>query len=351
VLERHAYLNAGSTGPLPRRTVDAQIETLRNDLANGRGGAGWWEVARAMREDLRAALGRILNAPEGSIALTTSTTEGCNSVVNGLRLQPGDEIVTTDVEHPGLTGALNVCNATVRVARVGDRPAAEALEAIEAELTDRTKLIGLSHVAWTTGQVLPIGELTRHGIPVLVDGAQAAGAIPVDVQALGVDFYTVSAQKWLLGPDPTGALYVKPGREDDIAMTTPSYMAWENPAEHVPWPGARRFESVLIPGASIAGLTASITFAEEVGEERFAHARSMAERARELIGAKARVVTEPGQGTLVSFEPGNGSAADVVTRLGEAGVVVRSLLGPGWVRASCGFWTSDEDLERLAAAL
>ncbi len=319
-------------------------------LVEGRSSLGLWEESKELRSDLRQALANVIGADAASLALTTSTTEGCDLVLSGLQLGPDDEVVTTDQEHPGLLGALQVSPAQVRVARLQDRPASEALAAIEAELSDRTRLVALSHVAWTTGAVLPVAELAGREFRLLVDGAQSAGAIPVDVRSLGCDFFTVSGQKWLLGPDTTGALYVRPDRVEELALTAPSYLSWEDTVALVPWPDARRFESVWIGPGPLAGLLASIRFAEELGEERFTRAREITEACRELCGEKAEMITEPRQATLVSFRP-RGDAAEIVSALAQAGVVVRDLPGLGWIRASCGFWTSPDDLERLAAGL
>ncbi len=350
MLEHVAYLNAGTFGPLPRRTTDAMAERQRRNLAEGRSGAAYFEEVIERRARLRGRLAALIGADASTIALTTSTTEGCNAVVAGLRLRPGDEVVTTDVEHPGLLGALRAWALDVKMARVGGEPASRALEVLRAAVTPRTRLIALSHVAWTTGAVLPVRELVGSGIPVLVDGAQAAGAIPVDVEALACDFYTVSGQKWLLGPDATGGLYIHRDRIEELELSFPSYLSWKDVRALEPWPDARRFESVFTPAASVDGLLAALGFAQEVGEGRFDRARGMAETCRTLVAGRADVVTEPGQATLVSFRPRD-AAEDVVRRLGERGVVARDLPGLGWVRASCGFWTSDEDLERLVEAL
>jgi L-cysteine/cystine lyase len=256
--------------------------------------------------------------------------------------------VTTDSEHPGLFGGLVASGATLRMAAIRERPAAEAFPALEEQLTERTRLIALSHVSWLTGAVLPIRELASRGVRVLVDGAQAAGAIPVDVRELGCDFYTVSAQKWLLGPEATGALFVRPDRVEELRMTFPSYVSWQFP-DYVPRPGAERFDPGWLPSWSLAGLLESLSFASEIGPDRFAHARAASARCRELLSERAEVVTEPDQATLVAWRADE--PADVAEKLAGRGVIVRDLPGTGWVRASCGFWTSEEDLERLVRAI
>ncbi len=283
------------------------------------------------------------------MALTSSTTEGCNIALRGLGIGPDDEVVTTDSEHPGLFGGLVASGASLRVAAIRGLPVAEILPAIQAQITPRTRLIGVSHVSWLTGAVLPVRELAGHGVPVLVDGAQGAGAIPVAVEELGADFYTVSAQKWLLGPAATGALYVARERLEDCRVAFPSYFSWKLPDYELK-EGAVRFEGSWTPPASVSGLLASFAFAAEAGEERFARALEAAERCRTLLAEHgADVATEPGQATLVSWRADEPEA--VVHRLAEQGVVVRDLPGTGLVRASCGFWTSEEDLERLVRGL
>ena len=106
VLDRLAYLNAGTNGPLPRRTVEAMQAILARDLEQGRSSQEYFETMLARRDDVRAALARFLVAPTETIALTTSTTEGCNVVLNGLGIGPGDEVVTTDSEHPASSAGL-----------------------------------------------------------------------------------------------------------------------------------------------------------------------------------------------------------------------------------------------------
>ena len=127
VLERLAYLNAGTMGPLPRRSAEATVAWTRRLLEEGRSSRALFEELLAMRERLRDEIARLVGTGADAIALTTATTDGCNIVLTGLGLGPGDEVVTTDSEHPGLFGGLVASGATLRIAEVRNRPAAEAL--------------------------------------------------------------------------------------------------------------------------------------------------------------------------------------------------------------------------------
>lgn len=299
-----------------------------------------------LRSDVRRRFAELLGVDAARVALVSSTTDACNVVLNGLTLRNGDEIVTTDVEHFGLIGPLAVSGATVRVARTGDRPAAEALDAILGEVSPRTKLLALSDVNWVNGHRLPWREAkAATGLPVLVDGAQSVGAIAVD--ASDADYYTVSAQKWLCGPDLTGALFV--ADPERLRVAIPSYLSQKThdrtAATFELHEGAARFDTYFTPFAVLRGLLAAFALHPGWSHER---AAATAARCRELLGERFEVVTEPGHGTLVSFRY---DAADAVKRLYEAGVIVRDIPGAGVLRVSCGWWTNDEDLDRLVEAL
>jgi L-cysteine/cystine lyase len=347
VLERFAYLNAGSFGPLSRATLDAMEERARFDQAHARAGREWFEDVLVLRERVRARLADVIGATRERVALTSSTTEGCNIVLSALDLSPDDEVVTTDSEHPGLLLPLHVSGARVRVAEVAARPTAEALGTILSCIGPRTRLLALSHVLWTTGQVMPVRELKRDsGLPVLVDGAQSVGAIHVSVGE--VDYYTVSCQKWLCGPEPLGALYVR--EPDRLPIAIPSYFAQtslERDGSFAPKEGAARFDSGWLTPPALAGLEAALDGAPEW---RFERAAEMTHRCRSLLRQRFEVVGEDEEGTLVSFVSA-GEPAEEAARLYERDVVVRDLPRTGWLRASCGWWTSDEDLDRLVEEL
>jgi selenocysteine lyase/cysteine desulfurase len=347
VIERVAYLNAGTNGPLASRTVEAMAEQERHDLEIGRGGRAYFEGVLALRDEVRAKLAATIGVPVAHLSLATSTTNGCNIVLAGLTLTEDDEIVTTDGEHFGLLGALAVSPARVRVAKVRELPPADAREVLLDEITPRTRLLALSQVCWMSGNHFPAAELrTETGLPVLVDGAQSAGAIAVD--ATQFDFYAFSCQKWLCGPDTTGGLYVADPEQLNVAA--PSYLSqesYEPEGTFVPRAGAARFDPGWTAPPSLAGLSAALDLAPE---GRFERAAEMATRCRELLAERFDIVTAEDQATLVTFRVEEDSAA-VVKRLYEHGVIVRDVPKLGWIRVSSGWWTSEDDLARLLSAL
>jgi L-cysteine/cystine lyase len=347
VLGRLAYLNAGSMGPLARPTVEAMQAQERVDLKGGRGGRPYIDSMFDLRARVRAGLAATICAPPENVALTSSTTESCNIVLAGLRLRPEDEVVTTDTEHFGLIGPLHASGATVRVAAVRTLPPEQALDAILAEITPKTRLVALSHVSWQTGNLLPVEEIQEAaGVPMLVDGAQTAGAIAVD--ATRFDFYTVSGQKWLCGPDATGALYVRDPERLHVALPTYfSQNAYEVDGTYTPKDGAARFDAGWIPNASLAGLEAALALVPHWAAH---HSAEVAARCYVLLSERFEVVTAPGQANLVSFVA-EGDAAEIAQRAYEQGVVIRDMPGTGWLRVSCGWWTSDGDINRLLRSL
>jgi selenocysteine lyase/cysteine desulfurase len=342
VFERLAYLNAGTNGPLARGTVEAMAAQERADLETGRGGPAYFERAMALRDEARSKLAEVVGVPVETVSLATSTTNGCNIVLAGLGLTEQDEIVTTDGEHFGLLGALAVSPVRVRVAKVRELPPEDALDVLLAEVTPRTRLLALSQVCWMSGNRFPVAELKEAtGLPVLVDGAQSAGAIPVDASRL--DFYAFSCQKWLCGPDATGGLVV--ADPERLGIAAPSYLSQESydDLDFVARPGAARFDPGWTPPPSLAGLGAALDL---VPGGRFERAAEMARRCRELLAERFEVVTAPDQATLVSFRV-EGDSAELVQRLYEHGIVVRDVPGLGWIRVSCGWWTTERDLARL----
>ena len=340
VLERFAYLNAGTNGPLARATAEAMRAQEERDLIEGRSSKVYFEAMLALREEARHEVALVFGVDDAAVALVDSTTRGCAVVLAGLGLTGEDEVISTDQEHFGLTGPLYATGARVVIVEADE-------EAMAAAVTPRTKLIATSQVLWTTGRRLELERLREDtGIPVLVDGAQSAGAIPVEMGSL--DFYTLSGQKWSCGPESTGGLYV--ADPERLRVKAPSYMSqdsYELTGAFVPREGTKRFDSGWIPVPSLRGVLTALRLPPAWRYER---AAELADRCRELLEPHVEVVTPPGHSTLVSFRP-NGDPTELVASLQDRGVIVRELPGRDLVRASCGWWTNDDDLQRLADGL
>jgi L-cysteine/cystine lyase len=360
---RAVYLNAGTWGPLPTRAADAQRARVDFVEAQGRIGSTGYGEFQAIRDAARAAFAESVSSEPERIALTHSTSGAMNLVLGGLSFAPGDEVITTDNEHPGLLEPLWALQRRygieVRVAEAlhGTDP----LDAVVSLIGPRTKLVALSHVLWANGRVLPLRAISdaahAAGAPVLVDGAQGAGAIDVDPAALGVDAYGGPGQKWLCGPNGVGFLWIADGFEDRFEVAAPSYYTRDFRSEGQPfWPGARRHDGASLTTGALAGLAAAVAFRRELvgwpeGAAQMADVRA---RCVELLADVPGVTVQAdceGAAPLVAFTVAGSSAEDVVTALEARGVLARSLPGLDWVRVSIGYWISDGDLERLDAAL
>lgn len=346
VCERHAYLNAGTCGPIPRASLRAFESIAEEATADGRA-SGYYERYSEQRPRLRAAYAGVLGADPEDVAITTSTSEGIGRVLVGLDLRAGDEVLTAELEHPGLQGPLIAARE-----RFGISIREVALERIADEVGPDTRLVACSHVAWTSGAVVPSLAGVPDEIPVLLDGAQGAGAVPIDLAALGCDFYAASGQKWLCGPVGTGMLWIAPGWRGRVHASMPVYVNLEDTSAGLRtrvWPDARAHDAGSMPLESVAAaLAAHDTLAAFGWEHVHARASTLAGRLAEMLGEAGRDVLARGDTTLVSWRSDDPEAE--VLRLREAGVLVRAFAGLPFVRASVGAWNDESDLERLVAA-
>src|SRR5215212_5224091 len=246
VVERRVYMNAGTDGPIPRRGLEAAQRELSAELEQGRAGKEHWERVKANRSALRERVAGLFGCAETEVALTRSATDGINAVLHALRLGPGDEVLTTDEEHPGVLAPLGLAKRRGVAVRV------VPWDELAGAAGPSTKLIACSHVSWVTGRVADAEALKATGVPLLYDGAQGLGAIPVDAPALGCDFYAAAGQKWLCGPDGSGYLYVRSDRCAELDASWPGYMALAEHGDALALeqaPGAARFDM----GASLSG--------------------------------------------------------------------------------------------------
>jgi L-cysteine/cystine lyase len=346
VLEEDAYLNSGTCGPLPHAAVRASLELLDRGAADGRA-KDYVDTMLALRDRLRAAYAGVLGAEVVDVALTTCTSDGVVRVLAGLDLGPGDEVLTAPDEHPGLLGPLTTLRDR-RGVNVRAVPFAELADAVGP----RTKLVACSHVSWITGSVRPEG-LAALDVPVLLDGAQGVGAVGVEVDSLGCDFYAGSGQKWMCGPIGSGMLWVAPGWRDRLAPVGATYLNLADASGGLAaelQPDARRYDA---PGMGAETLAAALAAHDVLAAHGWPavheRAASLAARLAESLADQGRTVAPRGETTLVSFEDPDPEATR--DRLADDGIVVRHLPGTPYVRASVGAWNDEGDLERLLAAL
>jgi L-cysteine/cystine lyase len=344
VLDHLAYLNAGTSGPVARRSVEAAQAMLQAQLEQGRGDAAFFEPLIVSSVLLTRRIAHWMGCDPEELALKASTTDGVNTVLAGLSLGPGDEVLTSDEEHPGLLAPLAIarerCGFELRVAPFGELPDA---------VTARTKLVATSHVSWASGRILDCAAIDA---PLLLDGAQGLGAVPVDVRALGCDYYAASGQKWLCGPLGTGYLYVKRERQEELRVTRAGYLSLSDPtraAELPLQPHAGRFIDEVPSPHDVAWALAALDVLENFGADQLhERAAGLAEGFARALEERGRTVAPRGRSTLVSWEADDPEAESA--RLREQGFVIRWLPATPYVRASVGAWTSEDELERLAAA-
>jgi selenocysteine lyase/cysteine desulfurase len=345
VLARVAYLNAGTDGPVPAAAVTAARAALDVQASEGRF-APHFDARRAAQDELRQAYARVLGCASADVALKTSTSEGLGSVLAGLDLSAGDEIVTSTTEHPGLIGPL------VAARQRGVAVKAVPLQDVADAVTATTTLVACSHVSWVTGELAP-PALGALDVPVVLDGAQGAGAIPLDVTALGCAAYAAAGQKWLCGADGTGMLYVAPGFRERVRPIAPSYVAFEDPRHGLDSTlraDARRYDTPSLSREATAFSLTATRLLESYGLAAVhARAAGLATRFAEALAEGGRTVAPRAATTLAAWEDDDPPATR--ERLAAAGVIARDLPGTRYLRVSVGAWNDETDLVRLLDAL
>ena len=326
--EERVPMNAANLCPSPR-SVAAQVENLTRDIdrdcsSNNRA------KFRTLTEASRAAVAAQLGVSPDEIAIVRNTSESNNTINNGLPLSAGDEVVIWDQNHPTNNVAWDVRAArfgiTVRRVSVPRHPASaqELIDPFVAALTDRTRVLSLTHVSNVSGIRLPVRELVEaarpRGIHVHLDGAQSWGALDVDLRALGCDSYSASAHKWFMGPKEAGVLYVK---EDRIPEIWPNIVApgWGNDADP-DVKGARKFESLgQRDDACLAAVGTTADFHAAIGgPETEARVSELATALKEGVAALGLALVTPmdpelSGGVCITEVPGDRST--VLRRLYE----------------------------------
>ena len=273
------YLNTGWQGPSPHSVIAAVQETFALEAEAPTApptNAKRLEISRKARR----ALADLINATPEEVSLQQNTTEGINIVVSGLGLKPGDEVITCSLEHSSVVVPFYFSRerygVTAKIVHLSAQDSdGDILARFEEALTPASKLVLLSHVTYSNGQLLPIRDICRlahaRGAYLLLDAAQSVGQMPVDVRELECDFCAFPGHKWLLGPAATGALYV---RRDLIQRLEPPKVA-HHAADHYDFQGdfrpkvdaIEKFELTTVSVPLLAGLVAAVEFVQGIGLE------------------------------------------------------------------------------------
>lgn len=295
------FFNPGTVGAMPNVVVDRMVEHLRyiaTDVAD-------WAYKDDNNEEfisgynnllgIRAKVGGLINASASEIAMTDNVTNSMNYVANGITLEAGDEILSTDQEHVGgKSGFLlkekryGAVFKTVSIPKP-IRNSTEVYDIIVKGFTPRTRVLMLSHMITGSGAIFPVKEICeearRRGIFTLLDGAQTIGQIKVDVRDIGCDAYAGCFHKWMGGPPGTGFLYIKSDRMKDI-WTTVASGRWDNHEDE----GFRFTQRGTGNFPVLKGLEASIDFHNEIGADKvYERIKFLGERLRRGLRSNKKV--------------------------------------------------------------
>ena len=362
------YLNTGGIGPVPSLVMNhvnkIWLETEKHPSPGH--DAGEWNQIRA---DCAPLFGP--SCTPDQIALISCATEGINIILNGLDLKPGDEVISSSHEHPALNiPLLNQANhngVKVKFFEPDTILATGNTRRIEALISPRTRLIFISHITCSTGQIFPLKDIgllaKRHNILLAVDGAQSAAALPFDLQDLGVDFYTCSGHKWILGPKRTGILYVA---ADKLPVLRPTTVGAYSDQAHDIRTGslkfqdsAQKYEFGTQNEALFRGLGKAARFVQSIGIDRIhSHNRDLAETLVKGLAEIPRVKIlspeeEAWRSSIISFSAEGKSANEISTALNNKRIRVRVVNEGGLdgIRVSFHLYNHNGEVDQLLDAL
>ena len=352
------HLNTGTLGLTPGSVLDV-VEAAQRAAEADPVGMVFGPLIAEM-EAVRADAAALLGADFDEVALTRNTTEGLNAVASGIDFRAGDEILTTDHEHPGgLVGWQCVAERAGASIVVVPMPAPagdveQILRLFEERVTPRTRVISLSHVETITGLRMPVAAIADRiarprEILLVCDGAQAPGMIAVGLHALGVDAYASSSHKWLLAPKGSGLLYIRAGARDRIRPP----LLHSGPRSYSASSGTRDAAGILGHGAAIA-------FHNAIGRDRIeARCLSLNRHLRDALAEHPafRMLTPDANGLdsgMLTVSLDRGDASTICTRLrAERGVVLKPvpIADLNAIRISTHLYNTRSEIERAVALL
>ena len=371
VLAHTAYLNTGWSGPPPARVAQAMKNRIDQELEQGPIMPEVLAAGREIQAQAREAAARIFNASVEEVLVTRNTTEGLNIVLSGLDWNQGDEIIICDMEHGSVIAPAQLIGQRYGVGvKVVDLEMldsrAEIVSKIEAAFTPKTRMVFISHILYATGRRMPAEELRMltkdRGILLMLDGAQTGGHIELDMASSGFDFYSIPGQKWILGYEGSGALFISREHLERIHPAHTGGRGVASPADaHNFQPVTDSMEKFLGGSVSVPVQVAFLEatkFIEEIG------IKNIEERNLDLAeSAKAKLSEIPGvtvhsplerrdSSGLVSFSIAGQEPVPIVEKLWENHrLVVRQVGYPAGVRASLHFFNTEGEVDLLVGGV
>ncbi|MTJ11352.1 aminotransferase class V-fold PLP-dependent enzyme [Anabaena sp. UHCC 0187] len=367
-LSNKVYFNYGGQGTMPQGAMDAISQSQAHIQNIGPFGSEAYSWISPQIQASREAIASTLNVPSDTITLTGNVTVGCNIAMWGIDWQPGDHLLLSDCEHPGVIAtaqeiarrfAIEVTTCPLMATLNEGDP----LSIIAENLRPKTRLVVLSHVLWNTGQVLPIDKIVEvcksNNSLLLIDAAQSVGVLPLDLTALGVDFYAFTGHKWLCGPAGVGGLYVRPETRENLHPTFIglSGIITNSQAQPTGWqPDGRRYEVSTLPTSLYVGLKTAITIHEQWGtaEERYEqicqNSNYLWQKLTSLPDVKCLKNSPPESG-LVSFQLTNQPSFKLVQSLESQNILTRTIANPNCIRVSVHYLTLASEIDQLITAI
>ena len=371
-----AYLQVGSHGPTPASVLDVVREEMELE-AHYHGVASVTEPQKERETQARERLASFLNVKPNELAMTLNTTQAMRRVSRSMQWEEGDEFIVSSLEHVSTMGhgialqeQVGVTFKTVEA----DQGDAVFLESLKSAITERTKLVCVSHVASPDGRIIPVADVAdlahEQGVPVLVDVAQSVGTFPVDIPALGCDFMVGSGHKWLLGPMGTGILWVA---TDQLAGFNPDPIPekgpWSTPGAPPEAPTAQGLaEGGTYNSATVIGLGRAVEITAEIGTDVIAAhvgrlSKILKDEAAQMKGVTILTPTEPGRSAGITTLTFDGySESDLRGLVSWIYEKHNAIVKPQWLtaplipdlmgmRISIASFNTEEEVRGLIAAL
>jgi isopenicillin-N epimerase len=370
------YLNHGTVGAPPKRVLKVQ-QQLRDEIERQPShfllreispkGVGVWKRDRSRLREAADVVGEFLGAKGDDLVFVDNTTEGVNAILRSFDFREGDEVLVSDLAYGGVIHAADyatrVRNAKVRIMEFPQtvKDSGEIVRRVDEAITPNTRILIIDHITSGTALILPVVEIAdrcrKRGVAVLVDGAHAPGAIPVNIADLNVDWYTGNLHKWAWSPRSSAVLWAHPARQQSLRPTVISWGLDQGFTQEFDWPGTRDPTPHLAAPAGIAFMKSlgvdrvqryNHELAWEAGTELAGHLHSNLLAPENMIGT---MVTIPLPSRFGSTTEDAARLRDVLLFEHQIEVHVAARMDQVCVRVSAQIYNEMSDVRRLIEAL